>query len=146
VTDRPELEPSGGLAGERLSVYLEETDRHGSTPLWVEIVERARREGMAGATVCEGVQGYGASAGTHRAGRFAVVHDVPVVVTIVDVPENIDRFVESLRRLEREAHIDLGGLIVRSPVRILGPAGERLARQAAGRDQQDHDPPDAVRR
>jgi PII-like signaling protein len=41
----------------RLTIFVGESDHHGHTPLAVEIVQRAHRAGLAGATVLRGVEG-----------------------------------------------------------------------------------------
>jgi PII-like signaling protein len=44
---------------------------------------------MAGTTVIRGLEGYGEMAQIHRS--HLLKHDLPIVVTIVDSAENIDR-------------------------------------------------------
>ncbi len=68
---------------ERLSVLLVETDRHGKLPRYVELVERARRAGLAGDTVTAGISGFGNSGHVHRRHAVSLSEDVPVEVTIV---------------------------------------------------------------
>lgn len=98
---------------ERLTIYLEQTEHRGRVPEFVEIVERARRLGLAGATVVQGVQGFGGSARVHRHRPFDLEADVPMVVTIVDTTEQIDRFLTEVAGLVR------GGLVVRQPVSVV---------------------------
>ena len=49
---------------------------------------------MAGATVFRGLEGYGESAEIHRA--HLLVHDQPIVVTVVDSEENIQRLIATV--------------------------------------------------
>jgi len=44
----------------RLTIFIGESDRHGHTPLATEIVQRAHKAGLAGASVFRGVEGFGA--------------------------------------------------------------------------------------
>lgn len=97
-----------------LMIYIEQTDHHGSLPAYVEIVERARKAGLAGATVLEGVEGFGASSTLHRQHVMSVVEDVPVIVVIVDADERISTFLSSLDDM------DLQGVIICQPVQVVG--------------------------
>lgn len=98
---------------ERLTIYLEQTDRRRGVPEYVEIVERARALGLAGATVIQGTEGFGGSALLHRRARLALRADIPVVVTIIDMPEQIDRFLAEVEQLLPR------GLILRQPVEVV---------------------------
>ncbi len=98
---------------ERLSVFLVETDRHGKLPRYVELVERARRAGLAGATVTAGISGFGNSGHVHRRHAVSLSEDVPVEVAIVESPEHLDEF------LVQAGDLLEGLLVVRSPVRVV---------------------------
>lgn len=92
------------------------TSEGASTPqggrLVETVVERAREEGLAGASVIRGVEGFGHSR-RRRTTRFAdVAVDLPVVVQIVDSAERISEFVPLLRALTGEE------LVVLQPVTI----------------------------
>lgn len=49
----------------RLTVLIGENDRWHHRPLYDEIVQRARRAGLAGASVFRGIEGFGASSAIH---------------------------------------------------------------------------------
>lgn len=100
-------------AAERLMIYLEGSDRTGGTPTYVEIVVRARKAGLGGATVLQGAEGFGASSRLHRQRGLSVVADIPVVVTIVDSASRIDSFLASL------GDLDLHGLVTREPAEVI---------------------------
>ena len=99
--------------GERLSVFVDQTDQHGGGPLYVEIVHRARQAGLAGATVLHGVEGFGASTHLHAPKALRLSQNLPVIVVIVDRPERIAAFVPVLDSLV------VDGLVVRQPVQIV---------------------------
>lgn len=103
------------LAGraERLRIILGESDQHRHHPVFVEIVQRARSAGMAGATALRGVAGFGASSRVHHEHTLRLSVDTPVVMVIVDHPERIDEFAAGLDDLIT------GGLVVRQPVEVL---------------------------
>ena len=103
---------------ERLRVILGESDQHRHHPAFVELVQRARLAGMAGATVVHGTAGFGASSRVHHEHALHLSVDTPVVVTIVDRPERIDELAAGLEEVVS------GGLVVRGPVEVVnGGAG-----------------------
>jgi PII-like signaling protein len=103
--------------GERLTIFIGESDQHGHKPLYVEIVERAHEAGLAGATVVRGFEGFGASSCIHTARILRMTEDLPVVVIIVDRVDHIDAFLPTLDDLITE------GLVVREHVEIVKYVG-----------------------
>ncbi len=99
--------------GERLTIYIGETDQHHHRPLYTEIVERAQQAGLAGATVLRGMEGFGASSHIHTTRILRLSEDLPVVIVIVDRPERIDAFLPQLDELITE------GLIVREEIDVV---------------------------
>ena len=75
---------------QRLRVYIGESDQWHGKPLFAAIVERCRQEGLAGATVLRGIEGYGAHSRIHTARILRLSEELPVVVDIIDRPERID--------------------------------------------------------
>lgn len=78
--------------GSLLRIFIGESDRHGGMPLYEWIVREARREGLAGATVLRGMEGFGANSTVHTAKILRLSSDLPVVVEIVDSMERVDAF------------------------------------------------------
>jgi PII-like signaling protein len=74
----------------RLTIYIGESDHHGRSPRATEIVLRAHRAGLAGASVFRGVEGYGASSHVHTARILSLSDDLPIV--IVDRGDAIEAF------------------------------------------------------
>jgi hypothetical protein len=81
------------LAGEGtlLRVFIGESDHWHGKPLYQAIVQRFRQEGLAGATVLRGIEGYGAKSHLHTSRLLRLSEDLPLVVEVVDTPANIDR-------------------------------------------------------
>lgn len=73
----------------RLTVFIGESDLWRHKPLYTEIVHRAHRAGLAGATVLRGIEGYGASSHIHTMRLLSLSEDLPVVIVIVDPVEVI---------------------------------------------------------
>jgi len=82
--------------GTRLVVYLSEDDRSGHHGLHEALLKRARDDGLAGATLWRGIEGYG-SAGNLRTSRFPDMGTgLPLVLEFIDAPERIDAFLTVL--------------------------------------------------
>lgn len=78
--------------GYLLRIFLGESDRHAGIPLFEWLVQEARRQGLAGATVFRGLQGFGAHSRVHTARVLRLSTDLPIVVEIVDQRERIEAF------------------------------------------------------
>ena len=85
-----------GREGLRLRIFVHETLRYDHKPLYAAIVELARREGLAGATVFRGMEGYGLHRHLYTARLVDLSDDLPIIVEIVDTSEAIRRFVPLL--------------------------------------------------
>jgi PII-like signaling protein len=95
-----------------MRIHFGEDDRWEGRPLYEAIVEAARRQDLAGATVYRGIEGYGASSRIHRKHLFTS-SDLPVVVTIVDTAEKIAGFMPTVEAMVQE------GLIAISDVDVI---------------------------
>ncbi len=78
--------------GKLLRIFIGESDRHEGLPLYEWIVRQARENGLAGATVLRGLEGYGAHSRLHKAKILRLASDLPLVVEIVDTEEKIQAF------------------------------------------------------
>jgi PII-like signaling protein len=110
------------LAGRavRLTIFVGEGDLWHHKPLYAEIVHRAHKAGLAGATVVRGLEGFGASSRIHTAHPFRLSEDLPLVIVIVDSEERIRAFHPLLDDL------DIGGLVFLDEVEVFRyAAGER---------------------
>jgi PII-like signaling protein len=86
---------------QRLTILMSSRDRAGHHSLAIEIMSRARRAGMAGATLLHGAEGLGRSGSVHRDRLF--VDDAPAAVVIVDDGEKIAAFRRDIEPLTRGA-------------------------------------------
>ena len=112
-----------GTSAKMIRIYFGEDDRWHGKPLYEAIVEEARRQDMAGATVYRGIEGYGASTRIHRK-HLLTSSDLPVMVCIVDQPEKIDQFLPTLERMVDEGLIAMSDVeIIRYTHRQSGPTG-----------------------
>jgi len=109
--DRPEPKPPHAERRGKarlMHIYLNESTQWQGKPLYEAVVERSRQMGISGATVFRGLEGYGETAALHR--KHLMRHDQPIVITILDTAENLDRLIP-----EVEAMMDTG-LITTSEV------------------------------
>jgi PII-like signaling protein len=93
-----------------LRVHLSEGDRYEGRPLFQAILDKCRELGMSGATVFQGLEGYGETAEIHR--HHLIRHDQPIVIMIIDQPEALARLIPFV-----EVMMDTG-LIAMSDVRV----------------------------
>jgi len=104
------------LDGEQflVRIFLGESDTWHHTPLPRALLERLRAEGFAGATVVQGVAGFGASSIIHTASLIELSTDLPVVIEVVDDQAHVDRLVPILDEM-----ITGGALVTVERVRVL---------------------------
>ncbi len=116
--------------GHLLRVFIGESDRWHSKPLYEAIVLKARELHLAGATVLRGPMGFGASSRLHTAKVLRLSEDLPVVIEIVDAKEKIDELLIHIDEMIRE------GLVTIEPVRVIKyRASDRSDRQERAPDQ-----------
>ena len=99
-------------AAKMVRVHVGEDDTWNGKPLYEAIVEEARRQDMAGATVYRGIEGYGASSRIHRR-KLLTSSDLPIMVSLIDTAEKIERFMPTLRQMVQE------GLVAISDVDVI---------------------------
>jgi PII-like signaling protein len=95
-----------------IRIHFGEDDRWQGKPLHQAIVEEARRQDLAGATVYRGIEGYGASSRIHRK-HLLTSSDLPVMVCIIDEEQKIREFLPIIERMVGE------GLIAISDVEVI---------------------------
>lgn len=97
------------LEGEHtlVRVFVGESDRWHGQPLYSAIVQRLRKEGIAGVTVLRGVMGYGANSMLHTASLLRLSGDLPMVIEVVDSREHIDRVLPILDEMIDEGLVTL---------------------------------------
>ena len=72
-----------------LRIHIGESDKWHGMPLYEAIVLRAREEGLAGATVLRGLEGFGANSRIHTTRILRLSEDLPIVVELVDQEDRI---------------------------------------------------------
>ena len=82
-----------------LRIFIGESDHWHGKPLHIAIVEEARRQGLAGATVLRGIEGFGARSVIHTTRLLELSTDLPIVVEIVDSEERIAAFLQTAQEM-----------------------------------------------
>lgn len=99
--------------GKLLRIFVGESDHWHGRPLYQAVVELLRREGLAGATVVRGVEGFGAHSRIHTARILRLSEDLPVVIEVVDSTERIQAVLPKLDEMVVE------GLVMVADVEVI---------------------------
>jgi uncharacterized protein len=100
-----------------LRIFVGESDKSGSIPVYEKIVLEARKSGMAGATVFKGIMGFGGSSRIHTAKILRLSEDLPLIIEIVDAITKIEEFLPTLDKIFEDANS--GGLITIEKAEII---------------------------
>jgi PII-like signaling protein len=101
----------------RLTIVVKESDQWHHRPLYAEIVHRAHRAGLAGASVFHGIEGFGRSGRIHTSRLLSLVEDLPCLVLAVDTDERLRGFLPELAELVPD------GLVVLDRVEVVSLPG-----------------------
>ncbi len=101
-----------------LRVYIEEQRKYQGQPLYEWITGLAQREGLAGATVLRGLEGFGRHHLLHTARVLRLSSNLPIVVEIADTTEKVERFIPLL-----EEGLEVG-LVTTQKIRMRFARGE----------------------
>jgi uncharacterized protein len=86
-----------GRPAKRLTMLMSVHDHVRRKSLEMEILKHARKAKLAGATVFEGTEGFGATGHVHR--EQLLSDDRPLAVVMIDQPDKIDAFLRQIRHL-----------------------------------------------
>jgi uncharacterized protein len=94
-------------------IHFNGEDKSQGMPLQEKILEASRSQRIMFAIAYRGVEGFGASARIHRQTVLSGAKAVPVMMTIIDRPEKIGKFMPLVDRIVEE------GLIAISSVEVI---------------------------
>lgn len=116
------------VSARRLTIHLTLADHfheHGHTrhtPLGTELLFRAHKAGLGGATIIHGTAGFGHSHKIHHQPTWSLADRAPIIVMMVDTAERIDAFIAANRGLFAECLATLSDLhVVTTPNRQFQP-------------------------
>lgn len=103
------------IEGEQMlmRVFIGQTDRWEGKPLYSALLRLFRSRGLAGATVIQGVAGFGPDSILHEAHLLRLSQDLPVVIEVVDTQDRIEAVLPEVDRMMQ------GGLITMEKVRVV---------------------------
>ena len=96
-----------------LRIFIGESDRFEGKPLYKYLVEFFKKEGLAGATVLRGIDGFGKSSHYHTTSILRLSTDLPIVIEVADRKDKIDLLKPKLDGIVSE------GLITEEKVKII---------------------------
>lgn len=96
-----------------LRIHFIEADKWRDEPLHEAIVKRCKDLGLAGAMVYRGIEGFGASARIHHARTLAISKNAPIMVSVIDTEEQIQRLLPYLDQMVG------GGIVAISNVDVI---------------------------
>ena len=107
----------------RMTVFVGESDQVNHRPLYTEIVHRAKRAGIGGASVFRGIEGYGKSSRIHTHRILSLSEDLPVSIVLVSSDDRIRAFLPEVEELVTE------GLVMLDEVEVIKYAGRESTEQ-----------------
>ncbi|MGE5172258.1 MAG: DUF190 domain-containing protein [Betaproteobacteria bacterium] len=96
-----------------LRIIISEDDEWEGEPLYEAIVKRLIMTDIAGATVYKAMAGYGPHKRYHKKKTLAAHGELPILITVMDTEENINRVIPILDEMVRE------GIVVLSDVNVI---------------------------
>ncbi len=96
-----------------LRIFIGESDTYDGKPLYMAIIEVLRREGLAGATVVRGIEGFGKSSRLHTAHILRLSEDLPIIIECVDTADKVEAILPSLDEMIGDGLVTLERVEVR---------------------------------
>lgn len=96
-----------------LRIFIGESDHFKGKPLYMHIVEMLKAEGIAGATVFRGITGFGKHSRIHTTSILRLSTDMPILIEVADLEENIERIRPKLDEVINQ------GLITEEKVKVV---------------------------
>jgi PII-like signaling protein len=107
-----------GTQRKMLSVFIDKADQWREGSLFEAIVYTLERNGVAGATVIDGIMGYGIHRRVHRKGLFGVSDEKPIVVIAVDEEQRLRSVLPKIAAMVKE------GLLTLQDVEVVAMGGK----------------------
>lgn len=99
--------------GKRIRIFIGEAQEWQGKPLYRAILESAQQQGIAGATVLRGIEGFGPEHHLSTDRLPDISDNLPLIVEIVESGERIEALLPLLDRIVQR------GVITMAPVEIL---------------------------
>ncbi len=96
-----------------LRIFIGEADTYEGRPLYQAIMETLREEGVAGATVLRGVEGFGKSSLLHTSNLLRMSGDLPLLIECIDTADKIEEILPTLDEMMEDGLVTLQDVDVR---------------------------------
>ncbi len=96
----------------KLTIRIRHRDEHAGKPMVDLLLALYKRNGISGATVLQGIRGYGAR-GSSRADVLGLSLNLPVVIETVDQPDRINGVLSEVKAI-----VGMNGLITLEEVDV----------------------------
>ena len=96
-----------------MRIFVGENDKWHDQPLYRALLESMRANDIAGATVYQGILGYGANRRIHKETTLNLSHDRPMMLSVVDSEEKLRAYFPILDSMVQQ------GLVVLSDVDVI---------------------------
>jgi PII-like signaling protein len=97
----------------QLNIYIGESNRWQGQPLYLALLQLARKRGLAGGTVVRAIAGFGRNSRIRSSSLLELSTDLPILITFIDQPEKIAAVLPEVKAMITD------GLVTLHPVQIL---------------------------
>lgn len=126
MTDKPDKTNKANVTssnslprlGKRIRIFIGEAEQWQGKPLYRAILEQAQRQGVAGATVMRGIEGFGPEHHLSSDRLPDIADNLPLIVEIVESAEKVENLLPLLDSMVQR------GMITVAPVEIVYAGGE----------------------
>ena len=98
--------------GKKLTIYLDETDKHGGKPVYEVLLDVLYRHKISGASVFRGVAGYGSDGIFHTSKMLELSTSLPVKIEVVDSEETINRVLPEIEQVVGKGLIEISDTMI----------------------------------
>lgn len=96
-----------------VTIYVNSMNQWHGQPLYSAVVRLCREHGIAGATVCRCMEGYGGSGHLHTARLLELSENLPVRIEIIDLTERIQPLLPLLEAMLGEGLLTIADVHIR---------------------------------
>ena len=96
-----------------MRIFIGENDKWHDKPLYKALLESMRANDIAGATIYQGILGYGANRRIHKDTALHLSHDRPIMISVVETEAKLRAYFPLLDEMVRQ------GLVVLSDVDVI---------------------------
>ena len=96
----------------KLTIYVDETDKHGARPVYEVLIDLFYRSKIAGVSVFRGVAGYGSDGVFHTSKMLELSGDLPVKIEVIDSEEMINKVLDDVSAVVEKGLIEVSDTTV----------------------------------